>query len=418
MATRTRRRSEWRHTATGCWTCSLGERGMRVRLFQKRRDGMFYRETHIPGEGRDQAPLRTSDRDTAERMGRELLANLLTGQHSTPAGALTLGFLWARFSKDCDAFSDNKKRTQDDERLHAKIILGYFGSDFDLRGLRARDVADYSTKRRAGGIIYDKDEDGQDVKTGPVRQASIHADLSLLRRMLRWAMTQRHSDRQRWLDFNPLDGMRFERERNPRRPVASVERFEATRKAIQELADEAESDEDRTRWSRLDMALFLAEATGRRRGAIVSLRWEDFDFARGTVLWRAEHDKKGKEWLVPMPGPFMETMKQYRQKFAAVAGPLFPRVKKPSQSMPAELLTQWLAKAEAVAELPKLAGSMWHAYRRKFATERMHHPLRAVADAGGWKDVATLVTCYQQTDEATLLAVMGEERKVTERRSG
>jgi integrase len=119
-----------------------------------------------------------------------------------------------------------------------------------------------------------------------------------------------------------------------------------------------------------------------------------------------------------MPGPFIETMKQYRQRFAAVAGPLFPRVKKPSQSMPAELLTQWLAKAEAVAELPKLAGSMWHAYRRKFATERMHHPLRAVADAGGWKDVATLVTCYQQTDEATLLAVMGEERKVTERRSG
>lgn len=60
---------------------------------------------------------------------------------------------------------------------------------------------------------------------------------------------------------------------------------------------------------------------------------------------------------------------------------------------------------------------MRHANRRKFATERMHHPLKAVADAGGWKDVGTLLTCYQQTDEATLLAVMGETRKLSERRS-
>ena len=330
---------------------------------------------------------------------------------------MTLGFLWGRFEKDCAAFLDNKERTQDDERLQAKIILGYFGADFDVRRMTAREVSEFTVTRRAGGIVYDKDEDGEPVKTGPVRQSSIHSDLSLLRRMLRWAMTQRHSDRQRWLDFNPLDGIRFERERNPRRAVASIERFEATRKAIRELAEGAESDEDRTRWTRLDMALFLAEATGRRRGAIVGLRWEDFDFAKATVVWRAEHDKKGKQWVVPMPAVFMAEMKQYRQKFGAVAGPLFPRVKKPSEPMPAELLTQWLAKAEAAAELPKLGGSMWHAYRRKFATERMHHPLKAVADAGGWKDVATLLTCYQQTDDATLLAVMGEERKVSERRS-
>ncbi len=31
-----------------------------------------------------------------------------------------------------------------------------------------------------------------------------------------------------------------------------------------------------------------------------------------------------------------------------------------------------------------------HPYRREWASERMHFPLKAVADAGGWKDVTTL----------------------------
>ena len=63
----------------------------------------------------------------------------------------------------------------------------------------------------------------------------------------------------------------------------------------------------------------------------------------------------------------------------------------------------------------ELEGGLWHPYRRKWASERMHFPLKAVAVAGGWKDTATLLTCYQQSDDATLLAVMGAENKRVER---
>jgi hypothetical protein len=38
--------------------------------------------------------------------------------------------------------------------------------------------------------------------------------------------------------------------------------------------------------------------------------------------------------------------------------------------------------------------------------------LRDVAEAGGWKDTETLLTCYQQPDRESLLAVMSEARKV------
>jgi hypothetical protein len=83
--------------------------------------------------------------------------------------------------------------------------------------------------------------------------------------------------------------------------------------------------------------------------------------------------------------------------------------------MPGDMLTQWLSIAERKGKVPKLPGGLWHPYRRKWASERMHLPLKAVADAGGWKDTNTLLTCYQQSDDATLLAVMSVEQKRFER---
>jgi hypothetical protein len=43
---------------------------------------------------------------------------------------------------------------------------------------------------------------------------------------------------------------------------------------------------------------------------------------------------------------------------------------------------------------------------RKWATERKHLPTVDVAAAGGWTGTETLVRCYQQADEATILAVV------------
>jgi hypothetical protein len=42
-------------------------------------------------------------------------------------------------------------------------------------------------------------------------------------------------------------------------------------------------------------------------------------------------------------------------------------------------------------------------------------PLRDVGAAGGWKDMSTLLEVYQQADEASVLAVTSETRKLRER---
>ena len=81
----------------------------------------------------------------------------------------------------------------------------------------------------------------------------------------------------------------------------------------------------------------------------------------------------------------------------------------------AESWTRFLAR-DLLERAEKLAGvehcGGFHAYRRKWATERKHLSLKDVMEAGAWNDSRSLEICYQQVDESTLLAVVTEPRKL------
>ncbi len=407
------KRDGWRLVG-GKWTRSAGERGTRVRLFQKRRHGTFYRAVWVPGRGRDIKCLHTREREEADRLGRQLLAALLSGElQQVGSGKVTLKQLWEQFNHEAPNFLDNHPRTRCEAEARAKVLIAFFGEDFDVRHLTARDQAAYTTQRIAGGIRY-----AEGRQTQKVRARSVEADLVLLHAMLSWATTSRVPGGGRLLEHNPLSGVRRVRELNPKRPVATWERFQATRAAMQALGAAAESENERTRWTGVELALVLAEATGRRLGSIRQLRWEDIDFQRATIRWRAEADKKRREWVVPVPPGLLEELKQFRRKLGAVAGWLFAAERNHDQPMDRHLFDRWLSVAERAAKLPKLEGGLWHPYRRKWATERKGHSLKDVAAAGGWQDTETLLKCYQQPDNETLLAVMSEERKLREAVSG
>ncbi len=74
--------------------------------------------------------------------------------------------------------------------------------------------------------------------------------------------------------------------------------------------------------------------------------------------------------------------------------------------MSRHLAAKWLQEAEELAGLEKLDGSLWHAYRRKWATVRKHLPEADVAAAGGWTNSNTLRQVYQQADQETMLRVV------------
>ena len=81
---------------------------------------------------------------------------------------------------------------------------------------------------------------------------------------------------------------------------------------------------------------------------------------------------------------------------------------------PRHLADAWLRKAERLAGLEPQKGSLWHAYRRKWATERKHLPDVDVATAGGWKTVRTLREAYQHADDETMLRVVLEAGELRE----
>jgi hypothetical protein len=86
-------------------------------------------------------------------------------------------------------------------------------------------------------------------------------------------------------------------------------------------------------------------------------------------------DKRHREQLIPVPESLAAEIRAIRGAWAP-----------------------WVT--ETAAGVEKLEGGLWHAYRRKWATERKELPLKDVAAAGGWKDVTTLLRCYQHAEGA------------------
>ncbi|HEY6223222.1 MAG TPA: tyrosine-type recombinase/integrase, partial [Gemmatimonadales bacterium] len=160
--------------------------------------------------------------------------------------------------------------------------------------------------------------------------------------------------------------------------------------------------------------LALVEALGWRVSAICQLRADDVDRRKhpsaphGRILKRGETDKEGVEQWVPLS----QDARRALDRLPTIGGNLFANVE-------GKAWTRWhardlLERAEKLAKLEALEGSDFHAYRRKWATERKHLPDADVMAAGGWRDPRSLKGSYQKVDPETLLAVVTEPRKLRE----
>ncbi len=79
-----------------------------------------------------------------------------------------------------------------------------------------------------------------------MRLGSAESDLEVPYTALRWATTFRVGKGKRLLNFHPLQGVSHPHEPNPKRPVATWERFHKVRSAAQELAAKEETARDAT----------------------------------------------------------------------------------------------------------------------------------------------------------------------------
>jgi integrase len=370
------------------WSKSIGERGHRVRFYEARPGGPLMRSIYVHGR-EDRKSLGHRDKEAAVKQGYELLTSLLNNERVVEQGSLTLGIL-ADLYLASPAHASKKLRGQKGDERKIRRVTEYLGASRNVDSLSESDVRRFVMARRKGDGPLPRVEPGR-----PVSDTTVSADLIALSTALNWAVRERTSTGRRLLRENPLFGIKLPREKNPRRPVMTHDEY----LKLLEVANQAHP--------LCELGLIVAEGTGRRISSWRNLQWDDVDFTTGAIRWRAEHDKKGYEMVVPMSEPVRSALAAARRAQQAIgSAPVFPAPKDPARPCDRHILDAWLRKAYAAAKLTPKRGGLWHTLRRKWATERKGYPIKDLAAAGGWRDDKTLLASYLQADAETVRRVV------------
>lgn len=397
---------------------TIEESGVLVRIFQR---GDFYwldaRVKRKRGQAGGESPRKRLSADTTDRTVAEANARALAREVARQSlfgvlpDTLTL-------SQVLDAYDMNKGQSLEGQwkrsaETRRRLFLAAWG-DIPVASISQTSVDSYCSKRRRAWAETHKGR-------GPLRDGALDCDFRWLSSVFNWAHKHKLPSGKRLLTENPLHECQWPRESQEtiRRPRTSQARYLATL-AQAEKIDPA---------GRFRLALVLARRTGRRIDAILNLSTsdvllsperivgriaalghnvEDADaMLYGAIHWRADNDKQGVDRVSPISQEVRGELERYLSANPRVGDvPLLPSVKDPNQAIPRTTATKWLARAEQLAELPKLTGGLWHSYRRLWATERKHLPDVDVAEAGGWQGTKAMKLAYQGSTPSGVLAAV------------
>ena len=393
------------------WSKVIEEAGIRVRVFERTRGSLLYRETRVDGR-KDRKSLGHRDRALAEQQARSLARRVAELQLVGQTSPVTISQLFGLyFLHRAPLLSPERQQRAE---MHAAFFRRHLGDAFLVEDLSQTDVDAFAAARRSG-VLASPRRRGE---TKTVREGTVRQSLNWLAAVIHWGRAFKIGGR-RLLGADPLDGVKLPQEKNPKRPVASEERFRKTM-AKADVADPR---------GRLRGMLTLARYTGRRINAICQLRAADVLLTReavlrglaaagqdarlvehmphGAIRWRAESDKQGFEELTALSAPAKAALEDYLRAHPRLGeAPLFPASTNDARAAGKMMADYWLLRAEQLAGLPKLERGVWHPYRRLWAVERKHLSDVDVAKAGGWRDLATMKQSYQLPDPATVLKVV------------
>ena len=371
------RRTKWKRTAGGLAFFKTGQRPYVVTVRERKAGGPLYARTWDPtargGEGNwEWESLGHRDKQRAESYALELTGKLGRGADDLSRGKVTLAQVLALYlehrtpRKSATEQKADKRR----EELWARVL----GKTKDPYKLSMGEWERFIDARRSGAI----DARGNAVPSGerrPVRDRTVEEDCLWLRQVFAWAARWRTASGNYLMRENPARGFDAPQEANPRRPVASQDRYEAVRG----VSDQVVMGKGRSGRSYLSELLDIVNGTGRRISAVCQLRYEDLQLSstgqapHGAIRWPAATDKMGHETVAPLdPITRKASDRILCERPGIGAAPLFPSPENPAVAMTRHLADKWLRKAEKLAGLEKQKGSLWHAYRRKWATERKH----------------------------------------------
>jgi integrase len=397
------------------WSKMIRVAGISVRLYEREAGGMLHREFWHPDGRRDRKSLGHADRQTGEQQMRLLARRVAELRLTGVSDVLTLGQLVRLYTAHrAPNLSPARRKVAE---MCAPYFLAHLGDSYELENLGQTQIDSYVIARRSR-LVKSPRHRGP---TSAPRDGTIRNEINWLKAAAKWARSYKVNGR-RLLTTDPFEGLSLPSERNPRRPVASEDRFQRTA-AVADTVDPS---------GRLACMLQLARYTGRRVNAICQLTAADVFLTRdqasralaaagmdegqadhmphGAIRWREMHDKLGYLELTAISAPARAALERYLKLQPRLGSvPLFPsrvHVDRPLTKIDADYL---LRTAEKAAGVPKFDRGLWHPYRRAWASSRKHLPDVDVSKAGGWRDLATMKAAYQQADPATMLKAIENE---------
>lgn len=407
-----------------CWSWSTGQWGYKVRVHEDHCGSNLF--LTIPDKSRPcgfrSQSLGHRDRELAKEAARKVAGEWMAKGKQARSTTPTLGRLLDLFLAERTPLKVESEQSADRRRAEMWRKLLIPGKD--VRTLSSREWHRFIADRSSGAV----DADGNRVlpeNRRPTGTAAVAGDLIFLSTVLNHATnTKVEGTDQYLLDRNPAKGgaktgFPIPKERNPRRPVATHDRY----LAILAVADQVKwsssfAESVREGPSYLKPVLQLDHSTGRRISAILALRFEDLRLDQGphgSIRWPADTDKMGKEWSAPLNEEGREAIDRILAERPGIgAAYIFPDPRDQSKPVSKYVMDRLHIEAEKFAGVPHLKGGLWHSYRRKWATERKHFPIQDVMRAGGWSEPTSLQNAYQQADEATVLEVVTTPKRLRE----
>ena len=415
------------------WSKILEEAGQRIRVYERPGSGALWFSV-MQGGKKARKSLQTGDRTLAEQraraIARELARAHLTGEDLRCG--ITLGQLFTQYHLHHIPTLSAARQCEAEARI--EMFTEAWGADMSVADVGAAHIKAYCRKRRSLEIISRGRKTGPEGRRSrgyrtpqPVRDGGLDAEFRWLNSVFNFAAEFKVNGRA-LLSSNPLPAQAKKRreigwpkEKNPRRPVASHQRFLETMEHVETV------DPD----GRLGCILALARFTGRRESAICAIRASDLllseeriraalaeaglderrvrHMPHGAIRWAAENDKQGFLFISPISADTAAALETYLRQNPRVGDvPLFPAPRDHSKPIRRDTAAVWLVRAEKLAGLPKLKGGVFHPYRRLWAMVRKSLPDIDVAAAGGWTDTQALTLIYQEADPVgVLLAVNG-----------
>jgi integrase len=399
------------------WSFSAGSRPHSVVVYERTVGGPLYARAWDPSlrdgkGGQRRESLGHRDRARAKRYAKKQAAKLAAGEADIQAGRLTLARLFALY----DQYEICRQASQyaSANRRAAEMFVRVFGADKDPMKLSRQEWLTFIDERRSGAI----DARGQRVsleERRPVGDRTVATDLDHLASVVRWATLSKDQNGRYYLSTNPVRSRKefpIPREKNPARPLASSDRYEALLRVAHEIRPE------------LPTLMTLAHETGRRISSILGLRYEDLDLRsrrhapNGSITWSADIDKIRTEWRgVPITPSARAALDQHLQRRPGIGGGLlFPAAKDPDRALSRNTATKWLHDAEKLAGLERIKRGAWHTFRRGWATEMKHGADKDVMALGGWRDLRALKSAYQHADPEGMLLALKDRRELREAR--